>query len=352
MLLLYCRPGFEKECAAEIQQRASEREIFGFARTKENTGYVLFECFDEEDVDVLAKKQALKDLVFSRQIVAITHQLTNLPQDDRITPILDAVEEYTLCGDVVVEYPDTNKGKELSKFCRKFTVPLRNALRKKEVLTNQENTNRPVIHLFFKDGQTVFVGYSYTYNRSPFFNGVPRLKQQADAPSRSGLKLEEAFHVFVPKEEWDDRVTSGMKAVDLGACPGGWTHQLVRRGMFVSAVDNGQMDQKLMDSGQVKHFAEDGFKFEPVRKNIYWLVCDMVEKPMRVTHLMADWFAREWCQEAIFNWKLPMKKRFECVENNMAKLTELLSSVGGRYEVHAKQLYHDREEVTVHIRRL
>lgn len=35
--------------------------------------------------------------------------------------------------------------------------------------------------------------------------GIPRLKFPADAPSRSTLKLEEAFHVFIPADEWDER---------------------------------------------------------------------------------------------------------------------------------------------------
>ncbi len=81
--------------------------------------------------------------------------------------------------------------------------------------------------------------------------GIPRLKFPADAPSRSTLKLEEAFHVFIPADEWDERPANGMWAVDLGACPGGWTYQLVKRNMWVYSVDNGPMAQSLMDTGQV-----------------------------------------------------------------------------------------------------
>lgn len=74
-------------------------------------------------------------------------------------------------------------------------------------------------------------------------------KFPSDAPSRSTLKLEEAFHVFIPADEWDERLANGMYAVDLGACPGGWTYQLVKRNMWVSSVDNGPMAQSLMDTG-------------------------------------------------------------------------------------------------------
>lgn len=33
-VVLLCRPGFEKECAAEITDKAGKREIFGFARVQ------------------------------------------------------------------------------------------------------------------------------------------------------------------------------------------------------------------------------------------------------------------------------------------------------------------------------
>ena len=48
-VVLYCRPGFEKECAAEITDKAAKREVFGFARVKENAGYVVFECYQPDD---------------------------------------------------------------------------------------------------------------------------------------------------------------------------------------------------------------------------------------------------------------------------------------------------------------
>jgi 23S rRNA (cytidine2498-2'-O)-methyltransferase len=81
--------------------------------------------------------------------------------------------------------------------------------------------------------------------------GIPRLRMPRSAPSRATLKLEEAWHHFISAEEWDQRLPPGMRSVDLGAAPGGWTWQLAQRGMFVEAIDNGSMDQALMDSGQV-----------------------------------------------------------------------------------------------------
>lgn len=117
------------------------------------------------------------------------------------------------------------------------------------MLTNYETPKRPVVHVFFIAPGCCYTGYSYSNNNSPFYMGIPRLKFPSDAPSRSTLKLEEAFHVFIPADEWDERLANGMYAVDLGACPGGWTYQLVKRNMWVSSVDNGPMAQSLMDTG-------------------------------------------------------------------------------------------------------
>ncbi|UJF18916.1 23S rRNA (cytidine(2498)-2'-O)-methyltransferase RlmM [Vibrio sp. SS-MA-C1-2] len=350
-LLLYCRPGFEKECGAEVQDKATKLEVFGFPRLKVNTGYVVFECYQDGDADKLVKKLNFKELIFARQMVAVSPLLEDLDPEDRISPLMEYADKLPLCGDLRVEMPDTNDAKELSKFCRKFTVPLRQALRKKGVLLAKEHKKKPVAHVCFVSPGCCFIGYSLPNNNSSFFMGIPRLRFPADAPSRSTLKLEEAFHVFIPKAEWEERLAPGMWAVDLGACPGGWTYQLVQRSMFVHAIDNGQMAQSLMDTGQVKHHEVDGFKFEPPRKNISWLVCDMIEKPARVSQLMGQWLIAGWTKETIFNLKLPMNRRYEEVKEDIANLKQFLFDNGVKFELQAKHLYHDREEVTVHIRR-
>jgi len=349
-LLLYCRAGFENDCAAEIQQRCNQRGVVGYVQARPDTGYVLFHCVDPHESLAVARSLPFRELVFARQLIAVCAELNDLPEQDRIGPILEALAGQPLAGELRVEVADTNEAKTLSAFCRKFSVPLRQALRKAGKLSHSDRPDKPVLHLFMQDGQNAMVGYSFPGNHSPFVMGIPRLKFPKDAPSRSTLKLEEALHVFVPAAEWDRRLGSGLRAVDLGACPGGWTYQLVKRGMFVVAVDNGPMAPALMDSGQVTHYQEDGFKFEPRKKNVTWLVCDMVEKPARVARLMADWLVRDWCCEAIFNLKLPMKQRFDQVEQCLHIFREQLVQCGRPYELSAKQLYHDREEITVHAR--
>ena len=353
-LMLYCRAGFEKECAGEIQDKAARLEVYGYPKLKAKSGYVIFECYQEGDAETLVRKLDFSSLIFARQIFAVAASFEALPSEDRISPMLDALVEidFPLCGDIRVETPDSDKCKELLKFCRKFTVPLRQAMRGKGVLTQKEHSKKPVLHVCFTAPGECAVGYSLPGNNSQFFMGIPRLKFPADAPSRSTLKLEEAFHVFIPAKEWDERLASGMWAVDLGACPGGWTYQLVRRSMFVHAIDNGMMADSLMETGQVKHHQVDGFKFEPPRKNVTWLVCDMIEKPSRVAQLMGEWLIRGWAQETIFNLKLPMKGRYDEVLQDIENLKIFLRENGVKFRLQAKHLYHDREEITVHVQSL
>ena len=86
-VVLYCRPGFEKECAAEITDKAAKREVFGFARVKENAGYVVFECYQPDDADKLARELPFSSLIFARQMFVAGELLKDLPPEDRITPV-------------------------------------------------------------------------------------------------------------------------------------------------------------------------------------------------------------------------------------------------------------------------
>ena len=352
-LALYCRAGFEKEMAGEITEKAAELGVFGFANLKENSGYVIFECYQVGDADRLARELKFNQLIFARQMIVVGDLLQNLPENDRISPILEQYQALNPrnSSDIFVETPDTNEAKELLTFGRKFTVPLRNQLKKQGWLGKSEQVKGSVsLHILFVRSGCCYVGYAYNDNRSPFFMGIPRLKFPADAPSRSTLKLEEAILTFVPQAEEKKRFTEEMTGVDLGACPGGWTYQLVKRGLFVYAVDHGKMAASLHDTGRIEHCAEDGFKFQPPkRKQIDWLVCDMVEQPIRISKLMAKWLINGWCREAIFNLKLPMKKRYQEVQLCLNYLEEELTKQGFWFKIQAKHLYHDREEITVHV---
>ena len=152
--------------------------------------------------------------------------------------------------------------------------------------------------------------------------------------------------VLLTPEQRDTLLRPGLNAVDLGAAPGGWTWQLASRGIRVTAVDNGPLKGSVAQDPLVQHLRVDGFKYRP-RRPVDWLVCDMVEQPAKVTQLISQWLCHGWARNVLFNLKLPMKKRLQEVNKCLALLAEQLHVAGFRSQIRARQLYHDREEVTV-----
>jgi len=343
-LLLYCRAGFEKECAQEIMEVATRRGVEGFVKAKPGSAYALFHPHDAVSGCALAAEVEFATLVFPRQVVQAGELLAGLPVGNRVTPIVNAVREQgTAFREMFLETPDTNDGKSLASLIRPLAPRLEQGLAQAGVTVAQAQA-RDRLHVFFVGGTACHVGTSRPGSSSPWPMGIPRLHMPRAAPSRSTLKLAEALACFLGEENTARRMQPGMRAVDLGAAPGGWTWQLVRRGLMVTAVDNGPMDAALLDTGQVKQRREDGFRFRPAEP-VDWMVCDMVESPARVCTLAARWSAEGWCRETIFNLKLPMKKRWEEVQRAQAIIATMLQD--RPYRLRMKQLYHDREEVTV-----
>ena len=343
-LLLYCRPGFEKEAAAEIQAVAGALDIGGYARARADSGYLTFSCYAPVEPATAARLR-LDDLIFARQLVWLDGaEPLALPADDRISPLLAHLRQAGgPWRELRAETADTNEAKSLSGFLRKFTPALESALRKGGLLDRRA---RDTLHLFFLDSTHVLAGRSDPANASPWPLGIPRLRFPAAAPSRSTLKLEEAFLHFLDADARAALLREGATGVDLGAAPGGWTWQLVKHGLSVTAVDNGPMDPALMQSGQVEHLRVDGFRYRPARP-VNWLVCDMVEQPLRIAGLCAGWVADGAAERALFNLKLPMKKRYEEVRLCQEAIADALA--GKAYSLRIKQLYHDREEVTAYL---
>ena len=348
-LLLYCRAGFEKECAQEITALAADMGVEGFVKARPDSGFAVFQAHQDAMGADLGEHVQFTRLVFPRQMVRAGELLTDLPEADRVTPIVAAARALgTRFADLWLEMPDTNDGKSLATLTRPLLPHLRRGLAGGGVEVGDAAAEER-LHVFFVGGRACYVGVSTVANASRWPMGIPRLRVAKGAPSRSAAKLAEALLEFVDGPQGRSaRIVPGMTAVDLGASPGGWTWQLVQRGFMVTAVDNGPMDAAVMDSGQVKHRRDDGFHYRPPDP-VDWMVCDMVESPSRIAALVARWIAEGWCRECVFNLKLPMKKRFEEVLRCRAILDEALG--GGGYFLRLRHLYHDREEVTGYLSR-
>lgn len=331
--LLYCRPGFERDCLQETQASPLEADT--------NSGFLVLQGKPRLQYD---------QLTFTRQLISLLAEINELPDRDRLTPILEAIPALPAqFGALWLETPDTNSGKTLSGFIKRFQPLLEEKLRASGRMVDAPNL--PRLHIFFPDKNRALIGTSDPLNSAAAAMGILRMKMPHEAPSRSVLKLAEAFEVFLSESDKTQWIKPGMRAVDLGAAPGGWTWHLVSLGMQVTAVDNGPLKGVVADHPAVKHLRQDGFHYRP-KHAVDWLVCDMIEQPDRVAVLVADWVASGLTNRAFFNLKLPMKKRVGALNEALTGIRIMLDKKGIKYRLKAKQLYHDREEVTVFLARI
>lgn len=345
ILVCLCRQGFEKEVAAEITDCAAYAGIPGYVKTTPDTGFVEFVLPDTDSAFALFDAIRFDDLVFVRHWFVTPAIASELPKEDRASPLMASAQGLPPLSKLEPITLDTNDGKALVALTRGVTNHIRTVFKKEGAFKAKSNWLGQL--LFFSGGQAC-IGFFPENNGSLWAGGIPRLRAPKDAPSRATLKLEEAWHQFVPREQWDQRIAPSMRAVDLGAAPGGWTWQLVNKSMFVDAVDNGPMAENIMASGQVTHRMEDAFRFTPERA-VHWLVSDIADKPARVAELITRWAENRWFKEAVFNLKLPMKKRYIELQLCSEIITLALDNAGIEYTLKFKQLYHDREEVTGHL---
>ncbi len=353
-MLFYCREGYEADLAVELEQVSANQHLYGYSKFVPNNAMVQFHFYEALTTKQQFESFALDDCIFARQRLCVLGSVELNDAADRISSIVNYLRQNTelgplSLGDIFAEHADHEKGKEVAKFCKKFTVPLRQALRKEGWLTSKPHSGLPFIHCVFSDSSECTIAFSYPKNRHSQALGITRLKFPNDAPSRSTLKLEEAIQLFMSPAQQSLCLQKGMTAVDLGACPGGWTYQLVSRGIHVEAVDNGAMAESLMATGLVNYQAADGFKYTPIDGHVDWLVCDMIEKPERVAELISSWLCGRKATSTIFNLKLPMKQRFQIVAGLITNITNALNERQIKHQFRAKHLYHDRDEITVMI---
>jgi 23S rRNA (cytidine2498-2'-O)-methyltransferase len=166
--------------------------------------------------------------------------------------------------------------------------------------------------------------------------GRTRVRVTGHFPSRAARKLEEAL-------AWLGVAPGpGELCVDLGAAPGGWTYVLADRRARVIAVDPAKLKPEILEMKGVRHVQESAFNYKPDAE-VDWLFCDMAWRPLEAAALLAKWGRNRWTRMMVANIKLPMTKKAEIV----ARVRHILATEGDWKHIRVKQLYHDRDEVTL-----
>lgn len=175
---------------------------------------------------------------------------------------------------------------------------------------------------------------------SLFPGGRARMWRESGSVSRAALKVEEALASF------ELEPGGGETCVDLGAAPGGWTQRLVARNARVIAVDPANLSPELARHRLVTHVKSSAFSFAP-EEPVDWLFCDMAWRPLEVAQLLGKWGRRAWATFLVANIKLPMKDKNPI----LYRVKTTLLQEGAWKDLRVRQLYHDRDEVTVLARR-
>ncbi len=177
-------------------------------------------------------------------------------------------------------------------------------------------------------------------NLSDWPGGAVRFRREEGQISRAAFKLLEAERAFrLPLARF-------RHALDLGAAPGGWTNVLLERGLKVTAVDPAGMDPSLSGHPRLQHLRKNAaeVKFAPGAFDL--LVCDMSWDPHRTCRLVNGLSASLTAGgSGIITLKLMYRKPFQ----TLRELTEAYSESFDIRKI--KQLFHNREEVTMWVRR-
>ncbi|MFL5352673.1 23S rRNA (cytidine(2498)-2'-O)-methyltransferase RlmM [Archangium sp.] len=317
-----CRAGFEPHLYEELAWAGAEPRLLGEALVESEGQQGLAPAFARQGSRVVAsfQQESLETLT-----TAVAQAVNALPPS---SPLV--LQAFT---------PDTPRGNALAAQAEALREAVRGLVPAGRLLEDADRAREAgarLVSLCMAPGVTVLGVVHAREALSLAPGGRRRMKRAGESPSRAAMKLEEALD-GLPFEP-----ARGDVCVDLGAAPGGWTQRLVARGARVIAVDPARLMPELASNSRVRHVQESAFAFAP-EEPVDWLFCDMAWRPLEVAQLLAKWGRRGWASHLVANIKLPMKDKNPL----LLRVRHTLTEDGGWKGLTVRQLYHDRDEVTV-----
>jgi len=170
--------------------------------------------------------------------------------------------------------------------------------------------------------------------------GAMRFQREEGQISRAKFKLLEAERRFGLD------YSSYRSALDIGASPGGWTSLLLERGLKVTAVDPAKLDASIVNHPQLVFLKKNASEvsFKPMSFDLF--VCDMSWSPTMMSKLVLELKdALLPGATAIITVKLMHKKPLQTIRDVIGRLDEAFILCK------AKQLFHNREEITLFLQK-
>lgn len=176
-------------------------------------------------------------------------------------------------------------------------------------------------------------------NLSDWNGGAVRFQKEEGQISRAKFKLLEAEKTLgIP-------FSSFHRAVDIGAAPGGWTSFLLERGLEVTAVDPAKMNPVLLKNPRLKYVSKNAGDVKFKENEFDLLVCDMSWSPKLMARLVTDLlYSLRPGGTAVVTVKLMHKKPMALIK----EVTHMFED--SRMQIQrAKQLFHNRDEITLYM---
>lgn len=177
-------------------------------------------------------------------------------------------------------------------------------------------------------------------NLSDWSGGAVHFRREEGQISRAKFKLLEAELRFGLD------FTRFRDALDIGAAPGGWTSLLLERGTAVTAVDPGDLHPSLLGHPGLTYLKRNASEVRFREGRFDLLVCDMSWSPKLMARLAVELApALRRGGTAVATLKLLHGKPFQTLKETVRVLEPAYRLV------QAKQLFHNREELTLHLER-
>jgi 23S rRNA (cytidine2498-2'-O)-methyltransferase len=345
-LLVTAQPEFIGEAVAELKRIDAQ-----LTDTEEITPGIML-CLIP-GVSKFMQRAARKDLTFARHIAPVQAiiSLSNTERDmGKIATTIAQLPTFGLLErgihfSVQSRFVQTEKSQGQKPFS---TGQLNRTLAEAfaEESGSIESINKPQVVISILCTMTsAYLGISAAEeNLSSWPGGARHYAHTDDQVSRAEFKLLEALEVFgvsLPSEGW---------ALDLGSAPGGWTRLLLEAGLQVISVDPAKLDSRLMGYSRLKHYRgyAENYLDEAIKKRITFdiIVNDMRMDARDAARLLVEAAACLTGNGFVISvLKLPhMTPDFD----PLAVLNNALHILRERYGiVQARQLFHNRQEVTI-----
>lgn len=331
-LLITSKPGYEAILAAELA-------LYNLNAIKSRSGWVFIESAHKEKSN---PQNYLFELCFAQTILKDPVEIDAKSANALVSELTDffmaSIKERRIDFEWPYFFGSADREKLYQRTKTVETAWLKSIgkkLSRVSKLLRRKVPYRPE----FSEG---FFVYLIDFNRaivslSAFSLGQKRMQMDPESPSRSYLKIEEAYRIIGLQPHKNEKV------VDLGAAPGGWSYSALKRGAQVTAVDNGRLREPVKSHPNIIHLKEDALKFTP-GKSFDWLFCDMIGNPDFILDMLNKWLKNSWCLRFVVNLKIgrsdpiSLLKKIKDLKRGLILQCSLLK---------IRHLYHDREEITL-----